>query len=167
MSRLADVPTTVVTGAPGAGKTTWLLHELARRPADERRAVLLTEAGEATLPGMPHVVVAAAEPGCICCVGQVGLRVALTRLLREAMPQRLYIELGDPAHLAASLRTLRNPWLAPVIAIAEVVGVLDAAAAPPSDEWLAQLTVLHVRNDPDGACAARVAARRPALARPG
>lgn len=163
MTRLADVATVVVTGARGAGKTTWLAHELARRPVGERRAVLLTEAGAVALPESANVTVVAAEPGCICCVGQVSLRVALTRLLREAQPQRLYLELGEPAHLAASLRTLRNPWLAPVIEIAEVVGLLDAAAAAPADEWIDQLTALRIRNDADGACAARIAARRPTL----
>jgi G3E family GTPase len=164
VTRLADVATVVVTGARGAGKTTWLAHELARRPAGERRAVLLTEAGEASLPAMPDVTVVAAEPGCICCVGQVSLRVALTRLLREARPQRLYLELGEPAHLAASLRTLRSPWLAPVITIAGVVGVFDARAAAPGDDWIDQLTALVLRDDADGACAARIAARRPDLA---
>ncbi len=165
MTRLADVATVVVTGARGAGKTTWLMHELARRPAGERRAVLLTEAGAASLPDMANVSVVAAAPGCICCVGQVSLRVALTRLLREAMPQRLYLELGEPAHLAASLRTLRSPFLAPVITIAEVVGVLDAAADAPADEWIDQLTALSLRNDTDGTRAARIVARRPALKR--
>jgi len=163
VTRLADVATVVVTGARGAGKTTWLAYELARRPAGERRAVLLTEAGAVALPESANVTVVAAEPGCICCVGQVSLRVALTRLLREAQPQRLYLELGEPAHLAASLRTLRSPWLAPVIEIAEVVGLLDAEAAAPADEWIDQLTALRIRGDADGACAARIAARRPTL----
>lgn len=163
MTRLADVATVVVTGARGAGKTTWLAGELARRPPGERRAVLLAEVGEGALPPMANVTTVAAEPGCICCVGQVSLRVALTRLLRDARPQRLYLELGEPAHLAASLRTLRSPFLAPVIAIAEIVGVVDAATTP-SDEWIDQLTAVRVRNDAGGTCAARIAARRPDLA---
>jgi G3E family GTPase len=166
VSRLVDVPTVVVTGARGAGKTTWLAHALDARPAAERRAVLLTEVGAASLDPRRNVTVAAAEPGCICCVGQVSLRIALTRLLRESMPARLYLELGEPAHLGASLRTLRNPWLAPVLTLVEVVGVVDAADAvhpAPDAAWLGQLTALRIRNDPDGAWAARVAALRPTL----
>lgn len=166
MSRLADVPTIVVTGAKGAGKTTWLSQALDERPCAERRAVLLTEVGATSLSARTRVTVAAAEPGCICCVGQVGLRVALTRLLRDARPERLYLELGEPGHLAASLRTLRSPWLAPVLAITDVVGVIDAADAAqrePDAVWLEQLTALRLRNDVDGTCAARVTALRPSL----
>jgi G3E family GTPase len=166
VTALAGIPTVVLSGARGAGKTTLLARLLAARPPEERRAVLLTELGEAVLPTLPGVIVAEAEPGCVCCVGQVGLRVALTRLLREARPERLYVELTEPAHLGAALRTLANPWLAPVIRLESVIGVADAARLrrdAATAVWLAHLDELHVRDDADGAFAALVQATRPAL----
>lgn len=166
MTPLADVPAVVLTGLRGAGKTTLLARLLRERPADEHLAVLLTELGDAGLPPMPNATVVAADPGCVCCVGQVSLRVALTRLLREARPQRLYIELAEPAHLARALATLRSPWLAPVLDITAVVGVADASSAPrdaATAAWLARLTVLHVRNDADGAFVAFARGERPEL----
>lgn len=166
MTALAGIPTVVLSGARGAGKTTLLARLLAARPPEERRAVLLTESGEAALPTLPAVIVAEAAPGCVCCVGQVALRVALTRLLREARPERLYVELTEPAHLGAALRTLANPWLAAVIRVESVIGVADAAHLPrdgATAAWLAHLTEIHVRGDGEGALAAFVGARRPGL----
>lgn len=168
MTALADIPTVLLTGARGAGKTTLLAALLERAPAEARIAVLLTEVGDARLPPpRPGVTVAAAEPGCICCVGQVGLRVALTRLLREARPERLYVELTEPAHLAASLRTLGSPWLAPVLRLDAVIGVADGSITRPDAAfaaWLESLTALELRNDAGGVLAAFARARRPGLA---
>jgi G3E family GTPase len=164
---LADVATVLVSGARGAGKTTLLGALLDARPAGERQAVLLTEAGEARLAPRASLTIVEADPGCICCVGQVSLRVALTRLLREARPERLYVELAEPAHLAASLRTLTSPWLAPVLRIEAVIGVADASVTHRDEAfaaWLAPLTALRVRGDADGTLTALVRQRRPDLA---
>jgi G3E family GTPase len=167
VTALAAIPTVLVSGERGAGKTTLLSRLLAARPPAERRAVLLTERGEAVLPRLAEVAVAEAEPGCVCCVGQVGLRVALTRLLRDSRPERLYVELTEPSHLGAALKTLGNPWLAPVIRVESVIGVADASRLSrdaATGAWLAHLTELHVRGDADGAVAAFVRAERPGLA---
>lgn len=166
MTRLADVPTVVVSGARGAGKTRLLAQRLAGAPAGSRLAVLLAERGATALPQRENLIVAEAT-GCVCCVGQVSLRVALTRLLRDTRPEALYVELGEPAHLAQALRTLASPWLAPVVSIREVVGVADAAATARDGAvaaWLAQLTALYLRNDADGRFAAFAQSARPGLA---
>jgi hypothetical protein len=42
-------------------------------------------------------------PGCMCCIGNLTLRVTLNRLLRKP-PQRLFISLATTTHLA-QLRT--------------------------------------------------------------
>lgn len=167
MIALAAIPTVVLSGARGAGKTTLLARLLAARPPAERCAVLLTELGEVALPRLPEVDVTEAEPGCVCCVGQVGLRVALTRLLRASRPERLYVELAEPAHLGSALNTLGNPWLAPVIHVDSVIGIADAARLPRdavTAAWLAHLTEVHVRGDAEGVFAAFVRAERPGLA---
>jgi G3E family GTPase len=166
VTALSAIPTVLVSGERGAGKTTLLARLLEARPQTERRAVLLTERGEVVLARLAEVAVAEAEPGCVCCVGQVGLRVALTRLLRASRPERLYVELTEPSHLGAALKTLANPWLAPVIRVESVIGVADASRLPRDaaiGAWLAHLTELHVRGDADGAVAAFVRERRPEL----
>lgn len=56
--------------------------------------------GRSTLDeARPQLQVIRIAPGCICCVGNLTLRVHLNRILRKA-PQRLFIALADSTHLA-------------------------------------------------------------------
>lgn len=56
------------------------------------KAELETMAAEADFP------LARVAPACMCCVGNLTLRVHLNRMLRPA-PQRLYISLASDEHL--------------------------------------------------------------------
>lgn len=53
-------------------------------------------------------------PGCLCCIGNLTLRVTLNRLLRRR-PSRLYIAVADGRHLPELRRFLSAPpydgWL--------------------------------------------------------
>jgi G3E family GTPase len=87
----------------------------------------------------------------VCCTAQVALRVGLTRLLREARPARLFVELDAASHLREALKTLRSPWLAPILAIESVVGVVDTAGFRPDAEAQERITacdVICVRGEP-------------------
>lgn len=46
----------------------------------------------------PTTDVARIAPGCVCCTGNLTMRVTLNRMLRRH-PARLYISLATPAHL--------------------------------------------------------------------
>ena len=129
---LVNIPTTLIAGSLGAGKTSVLRHWLANKPADERWAVLINEFGQigldaALLEGSGQgAQLAEVAGGCVCCVNGAPLTVTLSRLLRQAQPQRLFIEtsgLGHPAALAAQLAA--PPWQG-VLALQPVCVVLDA-----------------------------------------
>jgi len=47
----------------------------------------------------PHLQIVRIAPGCMCCVGNLTLRVTLNRLLRKP-PSRLFIAVADSTHLA-------------------------------------------------------------------
>lgn len=50
-------------------------------------------------------------PGCLCCIGNLTLRVTLARVLRHEKPQHLIIAIADVRHqkrIAAMLRAA--PW---------------------------------------------------------
>ncbi len=131
---LSQIPTHLIAGPLGAGKTTLIRHLLAQKPAGERWAVLINEFGQIGLDaalleqGDDGTALAEVAGGCLCCVNGAPFQVGLGRLLRKARPDRLLIEpsgLGHPAQLLAQLR--QPPWLG-VLAVQPALMVLDAAA---------------------------------------
>ena len=109
---LANIPTHLIAGPLGAGKTSLIRHLLAHKPAHERWAVLINEFGQigldqALLTGSYDGVSLSEIPGgCLCCVAGAPFQVGLARLLRQARPDRLLIEpsgLGHPAELLRQL----------------------------------------------------------------
>ncbi len=129
-TRGAPVPTTVVTGWLGVGKTTALLHAFASKPAHERWAVLVNEVGEVgidgALLGAGGVSVREIPGGCICCTSGPQLQVSLGRLLSEVKPDRLFIEPTGIAAPSAILDTLRLPWFRDAVDRRAVITLVDA-----------------------------------------
>lgn len=131
---LQNIPTHVIAGPLGAGKTTLIRHLLEQRPAHEHWAVLINEFG---LVGIDAALLATADDGiaiaevaggCLCCVNGAPFQVGLGRLLRKARPDRVFIEpsgLGHPLRIVEQLE--QAPWLG-VLAVQPLVMVLDAQA---------------------------------------
>jgi len=131
---LQNIPTHVIAGPLGAGKTSLIRHLLAQKPSDERWAVLINEFGQI---GLDAALLTQAEDGialgevaggCVCCVNGAPFQIGLARLLRKARPDRLFIEPSGLGHPVQILRQLgAAPWLG-VLALQPCVVVLDAAA---------------------------------------
>ena len=114
---LANIPTHLIAGPLGAGKTSLIRHLLAHKPAHERWAVLINEFGQigldqALMTGSYDGVSLSEIPGgCLCCVAGTPFQVGLARLLRQARPDRLLIEPSGLGHPAELLRQLgQAPW---------------------------------------------------------
>ena len=131
---LQNIPTHVIAGPLGAGKTSLIKHLLAQRPANEHWAVLINEFGQIGLDAAlltrddDGIALGEVAGGCLCCVNGAPFQVGLGRLLRKARPDRLFIEpsgLGHPAQLLKQLR--EAPWQQ-VLAVQPCVLVLDAQA---------------------------------------
>ncbi|OCR25613.1 cobalamin biosynthesis protein CobW [Pseudomonas syringae] len=131
---LQNIPTHVISGPLGAGKTSLIKHLLAQKPAHERWAILINEFGQI---GLDAALLATAADGislgevaggCLCCVNGAPFQIGLGRLLRKSRPDRLLIEpsgLGHPAQLLKQLR--ESPWQG-VLAVQPSVMVLDSAS---------------------------------------
>lgn len=136
---LAHIPTHLVAGPLGAGKTSLIRHLLAQRPSDERWAVLINEFGLVGLDaalletGDDGIALAEVAGGCLCCVNGAPFQVGLGRLLRKARPDRLFIEPSGLGHPAELLRQLREPPWEGVLALQPSLLVLDAAALARGD----------------------------------
>ena len=92
------IATTLVTGASPS------IREAAIRSAlgPEANAAIILEGIPDTNSGLdagsPQPQIARIAPGCLCCTGNLTMRVTLNRLLR-GKPQRLYIGLATSAHI--------------------------------------------------------------------
>ncbi|WP_409277783.1 CobW family GTP-binding protein [Pseudomonas defluvii] len=129
---LQNIPTHVIAGPLGAGKTSLIRHLMAQRPTSERWAVLINEFGQIGLDAAllstadDGIAMGEVAGGCLCCVNGAPFQVGLGRLLRKSRPDRLFIEpsgLGHPAQLLAQLR--QPPWQG-VLDVQPLVMVLDA-----------------------------------------
>ncbi|KAF4000026.1 GTPase [Glaciimonas immobilis] len=62
----------------------------------------------------PGIDVRRVAPGCLCCVGNLTLRVTLNRMLRSR-PRRLFISIANVTHIETIRILLRSPpydaWL--------------------------------------------------------
>jgi G3E family GTPase len=125
------LPLTVLGGWLGAGKTTWLRHQLRTGP---KAHVLVNEAAgvavdDALLQAAAGVAVLAG--GCVCCEGQGGLVAALRHIVDrrsagEPIPP-LILETSGLADPAAILLLLDgDPILSRHIRLTEVVVLVDA-----------------------------------------
>ena len=100
-NNLCAIPTNIITGFLGAGKTSAILHLLRSKPADERWAVLVNEFGEIGVDGSllegrhseeQQVYIREVPGGCMCCTSGLPMQIALNQLLTKSRPHRLLIE---------------------------------------------------------------------------
>lgn len=105
------IPTNIITGFLGVGKTTTILQLLKNKPENESWAVLVNEFGEVGIDGAflaeGGAMVKEVPGGCMCCTAGLPMSVGINALLRQK-PDRLIIEptgLGHPKKIIAILQS--------------------------------------------------------------
>lgn len=136
------VPTHIISGFLGAGKTTLLKHLLSQKPENEVWAVLMNEFGQIgvdqqMLPQTQGYEVKELLGGCLCCSSQLPMQIALSRLLSETKPDRLFIEPTGLGHPAQLLEQLTEPHWQSSIAMRALVTVVDGSRLHDAD-WSKQ-----------------------------
>jgi G3E family GTPase len=128
------LPLTVVGGFLGAGKSTWLRHQL-RAGAFARHHVIVNEAAETPVDNLlfaqAHRLDTLAA-GCACCEGREAL-VALTRRICDGAAtsgiEGIVLEtsgLADPAAIAAAVAA--DPVLARRLAVTGMITLVDGTS---------------------------------------
>ena len=134
-ANILDVPTHIVTGFLGAGKTSAILNLLAQKPAGERWAILVNEFGEIGIDGamltgqyseQEGVFVGEVPGGCMCCSASLPMQIALNRLLKRARPHRLVIEPSGLGHPVEVLEVLSSKPYQDTLSIEKIVTLVDA-----------------------------------------
>lgn len=135
MSLIKQVPTNIITGFLGAGKSTAIMHLLKSKPAEERWAVLVNEFGEVGIDGSilkgkgeeeSGTFIKEVPGGCMCCAAGLPMQIALNMLLARAKPQRLLIEPTGLGHPKEVLESLRSEHYRDALDIQRTVTLVDA-----------------------------------------
>ncbi len=133
--KLNSIPTNIVTGFLGAGKTSAILHLLKQKPKDERWAVLVNEFGEIGVDGSlieaqignsQNIFIQEVSGGCMCCSSGLTMQIALNQLLKEAKPDRLLIEPTGLGHPLEVLEVLSNKYYKDVLSLEKTITLVDA-----------------------------------------
>ena len=129
------VPTNIITGFLGVGKTSAILHLLKLKPSNERWAVLVNEFGEIGVDGSliesqldqdQGIFIREVPGGCMCCAAGLPMQVALNQLLTRAKPDRLLIEPTGLGHPKEILQVLCADNYQDVLSLQKTLTLVDA-----------------------------------------
>ena len=134
-SQIRAVPTNIITGFLGAGKTSAILHLMRRKPAHERWAVLVNEFGEIGVDGSlfqgqhsegQGVFIREVPGGCMCCAAGLPMKIALNQLLATAKPHRLLIEPTGLGHPQEVLQVFSAKYYQELLSLQKTLTLVDA-----------------------------------------
>jgi len=110
----AAVRTWLIAGLPGPKRAALIEEYLRHLPPNEAVSLLLEGQPAGSAPEISSAAgrqVHVLAPGCLCCIGNLTLRVSLARVLRHEAPRHLIIAIADARHQARMLAMLHAaPW---------------------------------------------------------
>ena len=133
---ITQVPTNIITGFLGVGKTTVIQKLLSKKPIEERWAVLVNEFGEVGIDSNlfssverqnSGVTISQVPGGCMCCTNGLPMQTALNQLLKESKPHRLLIEPTGLGHPKEVLAILSGEFYREVLNLQATLSLVDAS----------------------------------------
>ena len=131
---IKNVPTNIVTGFLGTGKTSTIQHLLKNKPEHERWAILVNEFGSVGIDGTLYqnkhkeeggIFVRTVPGGCMCCVSGLPMQIALNVLLKLSNPHRLFIEPSGLGHPVEVVALLKSKYYKDVLDIQKIITLID------------------------------------------
>src|SRR5690606_11188265 len=123
------IPTNIITGFLGVGKTTAIMHLLRNKPEDEIWSVLVNEFGEIGIDGAMlkslKAHVREVPGGCICCVAGLPMKIALNMLIATTKPDRILIEPTGLGHPEEIINTLSGEYYDKVLDLRATLTLVD------------------------------------------
>jgi G3E family GTPase len=123
------IPTNIITGFLGVGKTTAITYLLKCKPADEVWSVLVNEFGEIGIDGAllkdTNAHIREVPGGCICCVAGLPMKIALNMLIAKTKPDRIIIEPTGLGHPEEIINTLSGEYYDTVLDLRATITLVD------------------------------------------
>lgn len=123
------IPTNLILGFLGVGKTTAILDLLKQRPEGQVWAVLVNEFGEVGIDGAlletEGAFVREIPGGCMCCVAGLPMQIGLNQLIHKSKPDRLLIEPTGLGHPSQIIDTLTSEHYRDVLSLGPVICLVD------------------------------------------
>ena len=130
MPSFNNIPTNIISGFLGAGKTTAIQHLIKHKPSKESWAIVVNEFGQIGVDGklLQNDAVAVKEipGGCLCCVASQSFSVGLNQIIKQHSPQRIIIEPTGLGHPKKLIDTLNSEYYESVLDLKAVINLLDA-----------------------------------------
>ncbi len=128
------IPTNLITGFLGSGKTTVILNLLRSKPKHSKWAVLVNEFGDVGIDGamlsqndlQDDVFIKEVPGGCICCAAGLPLQIALNLLIKKASPERILIEPTGVGHPKKVMDVLTGEFYQSVLDIRATLCLVEA-----------------------------------------
>lgn len=132
------IPTNIITGFLGVGKTTTIKQLLKYKPENEVWAVLVNEFGQVGIDGAllsasqsgdsegnKKVVVKEVPGGCLCCVAGLPMKMGLNMLISQFNPDRIFIEPTGLGHLKQVIADLTGEFYIDVLDLRATICLLN------------------------------------------
>ena len=123
------IPTNIITGFLGVGKTTAITHLLKHKPQHEIWSVLVNEFGEIGIDGAMlksvNAHVREVPGGCICCVAGLPMKIALNMMIAKTKPDRIIIEPTGLGHPEEIINTLTGEYYEDVLDLRATITLVD------------------------------------------
>ncbi len=153
---IQTIPTNLIIGFLGSGKTTAILHLLRNRPKNSNWAVLVNEFGDVGIDGVmleqeglgSGVFIKEVPGGCICCAAGLPLQIALNLLIKKASPERIIIEPTGVGHPKKVMDVLTGEFYKTVLDIRATICLVEAHKLN-DDKYLSNQTFIDQLNIAD------------------
>jgi len=125
------IPTNLIVGFFGSGKTTAIANLINQRSAGENWSILINEFGEVSIDhamvesDQEEICVGELGGGCACCTVAFVFRPMLAQFIRQTKPDRLIMEPSGISHPAKVVDILRGPNFSEVIDLRNIICLID------------------------------------------
>ena len=130
-SKIDPIPTNLIVGFLGSGKTSAIVKLIENRPAGDKWSILINEYGKVSIDhalvdsNLDGIEVKELGGGCACCTLAFAFKPLLAQFIRATKPDRLIIEPSGVSHPAKIVDILRDPNFASVIDLKNIICLID------------------------------------------